>query len=37
MVALRSTDIVTVSIADAVHELNRVPDSRYEEAAILFG
>jgi len=37
MVALRGTEIVTVSIADAVHELNQVPSARYDEAAILFG
>jgi 6-phosphofructokinase len=37
MVTLRGTDIETVSIADATHSLNRVPQSRYDEAKILFG
>ena len=37
MVTLRGTDIKTVSIAEAVGTLNRVPDSRYDEAQILFG
>ena len=37
MVTLRGTDIQTVSIADAVGTLNRVPQSRYDEAKILFG
>ncbi|HEU5222781.1 MAG TPA: 6-phosphofructokinase [Candidatus Lumbricidophila sp.] len=37
MVTLRGTEIETVSIADAVHSLNRVPQSRYDEARILFG
>ncbi|MEO6826551.1 MAG: 6-phosphofructokinase [Microbacteriaceae bacterium] len=37
MVAVRGTDVVNVSIADATDDLNVVPDSRYEEAALLFG
>ncbi|WP_111721517.1 6-phosphofructokinase [Homoserinimonas sp. OAct 916] len=37
MVALRGRNIVRVSIANAVGELNRVPQARYEEAALLFG
>jgi phosphofructokinase-like protein len=37
MVTLRGTDIETVSIADATHSLNRVPQHRYDEARILFG
>jgi len=37
MVTLRGTDIKTVSIAEAVGSLNRVPPSRYDEAKILFG
>jgi ATP-dependent phosphofructokinase / diphosphate-dependent phosphofructokinase len=37
MVTLRGTDIKTVSIAEAVGSLNRVPQSRYDEAKILFG
>ncbi|NIZ91367.1 ATP-dependent 6-phosphofructokinase [Kineococcus rubinsiae] len=37
MVALRGTDIVSVSIADATNALNRVPQARYDEAALLFG
>src|SRR5215218_7659383 len=37
MVTLRGTDIKTVSIAEAVGSLNRVPESRYDEAKILFG
>ena len=37
MVALRSTDIVTVPFADALGTLKTVPQSRYDEAALLFG
>ncbi|MHB1234264.1 MAG: 6-phosphofructokinase [Microbacteriaceae bacterium] len=37
MVSLRGTDIVHVSIAEATDALNRVPQDRYDEAAILFG
>lgn len=37
MVALRGRDIVSVSIADATSALNRVPQARYDEAALLFG
>jgi 6-phosphofructokinase len=37
MVTLRGTDIETVSIAEAVGSLNRVPQRRYDEAKILFG
>ncbi|PZF62070.1 6-phosphofructokinase [Curtobacterium sp. MCBD17_034] len=37
MVALRGTDIVHVSFADAIGELKTVPQERYDEAAILFG
>lgn len=37
MVALRGTQIVTVPFEDALGRLKTVPQSRYEEAAILFG
>ena len=37
MVTIRGTDVKTVSIAEAVGSLNRVPQSRYDEAKILFG
>ena len=37
MVALRGTDIVRVSFADALGELSSVPRYRYDEAAALFG
>ncbi len=37
MVALRGTDIVGVSIAEATQDLNRVPPARYAEAARMFG
>ncbi|MET0589933.1 MAG: 6-phosphofructokinase [Naasia sp.] len=37
MVALRGTDIVHTTVADATAGLNTVPDSRYDEAAVLFG
>lgn len=37
MVALRGTEVVNVSIADATDDLNMVPAARYEEAALLFG
>ena len=37
MVALRGTEIVHVSFEDALGELKTVPQSRFDEAAILFG
>lgn len=37
MVTLRGTDIARVTIAEATGGLNRVPQSRYDEARILFG
>ncbi|WBU37172.1 6-phosphofructokinase [Homoserinibacter sp. YIM 151385] len=37
MVALRGTNIVHVPFEDALGRLKTVPQSRYEEAAILFG
>ncbi|WP_108249306.1 6-phosphofructokinase [Planctomonas deserti] len=37
MVALRGTDIVHVGFAEALGTLKTVPQSRYDEAAILFG
>jgi ATP-dependent phosphofructokinase / diphosphate-dependent phosphofructokinase len=37
MVTLRGTDIARVSIAEATGGLNVVPQSRYDEARILFG
>lgn len=37
MVALRGTDIVHTTIAEATGGLNVVPTARYEEAAVLFG
>lgn len=37
MVALRGTDIKTVSIAEATKGLNRVPEARYREAQVFFG
>jgi len=37
MVALRGTDIVNVSFADALGTLKTVPQERYDEAKILFG
>ncbi len=37
MVALRGTDIISVSIAEATHSPKLVPAERYEEAAFLFG
>lgn len=37
MVALRGTEIVRVPISEAVGRLNAVPQSRWDEAAILFG
>jgi 6-phosphofructokinase 1 len=37
MVALRGTDIVRVSLADAVAELKTVPPALYAEAATFFG
>ncbi|TCC36415.1 6-phosphofructokinase [Kribbella speibonae] len=37
MVAVRGLDIVSVPIAEAIAELQRVPAARYEEAERLFG
>jgi phosphofructokinase-like protein len=37
MVSLKGTDVEIVSIADATAGLSRVPDYRYDEAAVLFG
>lgn len=37
MVALRGTEIVSVSIAEATHKPKLVPVQRYDEAAVLFG
>jgi phosphofructokinase-like protein len=37
MVGLRGTDIITVPFADALGKLKTVPQSRYDEARILFG
>jgi 6-phosphofructokinase 1 len=37
MIALRGTDIISVTIAEAVSALNLVPAERYDEAATLFG
>jgi 6-phosphofructokinase len=37
MVALRGTEILTVPFADALGQLKTVPQSRYDEARILFG
>ena len=37
MVSLRGTDIVRVSMADALGDLKRVPEHRYREAEMLFG
>ena len=37
MVALQGTDIVTVPFSEALGTLNTVPDSRYDEARVLFG
>lgn len=37
MVSLRGTDIVRVSMSDALGDLKRVPESRYREAEALFG
>jgi 6-phosphofructokinase 1 len=37
MVALRGTDIVRVSLADATREPKLVPPERYEEAEVFFG
>jgi ATP-dependent phosphofructokinase / diphosphate-dependent phosphofructokinase len=37
MVALRSTDIVRVPLAEAVNELKLVPPERYAEAEVFFG
>ena len=35
--SLRGTDIVRVSMADALGDLKRVPEHRYREAEMLFG
>jgi phosphofructokinase-like protein len=37
MVALRGTEIHRVNFLEAIGKLKTVPDSRYEEAALLFG
>jgi hypothetical protein len=37
MVALRSTQIITVSLTEAIGSLKRVPPERYAEVALLFG
>ncbi|MBH0116979.1 6-phosphofructokinase [Salinibacterium sp. NG253] len=37
MVSLRGTEITNVAFEDALGKLNTVPQSRYDEAAILFG
>jgi 6-phosphofructokinase 1 len=37
MVALRGTDIVRVSLAEATRELKLVPPERYAEAEVFFG
>lgn len=37
MVALRGTDIVNVGLEQALGALKTVPESRYQEAAVLFG
>jgi 6-phosphofructokinase 1 len=37
MVSLSGTDITHVAFEDALGKLNTVPQSRYDEAAILFG
>jgi 6-phosphofructokinase len=37
MVALRSTDIIRVPLADATRELKTVPPERYAEAEVFFG
>ena len=37
MVSLRGTEITHVAFEDALGKLNTVPQSRYDEAAILFG
>jgi 6-phosphofructokinase 1 len=37
MVSVQGTDIVNVGIADATGKLKIVPQSRYDEAALLFG
>jgi 6-phosphofructokinase 1 len=37
MVALKGTDIVTVSFEEALGNLKTVPDARYEEVRVLFG
>ncbi len=37
MVSLRGRDIVVVPISEATSALNTVPQSRYDEAALLFG
>ena len=37
MVSLRGTDIVTVPFSAALGQLKRVPESRWDEASLLFG
>ncbi|MEI6365147.1 MAG: ATP-dependent 6-phosphofructokinase [Actinomycetes bacterium] len=37
MVALRSTQIITVPLTEAIGSLKRVPSDRYAEVALLFG
>ena len=37
MVAMQGTEIVRVPFADALGELNTVPQVRYDAAATLFG
>jgi 6-phosphofructokinase 1 len=37
MVSLRGTDITHVALEDAIGKINSVPQSRWDEAAILFG
>lgn len=37
MVALKGTEIVSVPFAEALGQLNTVPQARYDEAAVLFG
>jgi len=37
MVSLRGTDITHVPLGDAIGKINAVPQSRWDEAAILFG
>jgi ATP-dependent phosphofructokinase / diphosphate-dependent phosphofructokinase len=37
MIALRGTDIVRVSLAEATSQLKLVPPQRYAEAEVFFG